>query len=45
MPRISNNSRGEIVKAGKRMAFGQIRLENAETGAPVANIWTTWILP
>lgn len=36
--------RGEIVKAGKRMVFGQIRLEDAATGAPVANIWTTWML-
>ena len=36
--------RGEIVKSGKRMVFGQFRLEDAATGAPVANIWTTWTL-
>ncbi|NNE82525.1 MAG: PaaI family thioesterase [Alphaproteobacteria bacterium] len=36
--------RGEIVKAGKRMVFGQFRLEDAATGEPVANIWTTWML-
>ena len=37
-------ARGEIVKAGKRMVFGQIRLEDGATGDPVANIWTTWML-
>lgn len=37
-------ARGEIVKAGKRMVFGQIRLEDGATGDPVANIWTTWTL-
>ena len=37
-------ARGEIVKAGKRMIFGQIRLEDGVTGDPVANIWTTWML-
>lgn len=36
--------RGEIVKAGKRMVFGQFRLEDAATGEPVANIWTSWML-
>ncbi len=36
--------RGEIVKAGKRMVFGQFKLEDAATGEPVANIWTTWML-
>lgn len=36
--------RGEIVKAGKRMVFGQFRLEDAAAGEPVANIWTTWML-
>ena len=36
--------RGEIVKAGKRMVFGQFRLEDAATSEPVANIWTTWML-
>lgn len=36
--------RGEIVKAGKRMVFGQFRLEDATTGEPVANIWTSWML-
>lgn len=44
MPRISSNGCSEIVKARKCAAFGQIRLENAETGAPVAIIWTTWML-
>jgi len=37
-------ARGEIVKAGKRMVFGQIRLDDGATGDPVANIWTTWML-
>jgi len=37
-------ARGEIVKAGKRMVFGQIRLDDGVTGEPVANIWTTWML-
>jgi len=37
-------ARGDIVKAGKRMVFGQIRLEDAATGEPVANVWTTWML-
>lgn len=37
-------ARGDIVKAGKRMVFGQIRLEDSATGDPVANIWTTWTL-
>ena len=37
-------ARGEIVKAGKRMVFGQIRLEDGATGDPVGNTWTTWML-
>jgi uncharacterized protein (TIGR00369 family) len=37
-------ARGDIVKAGKRMVFGQIRLEDGATGDPVANIWTTWMI-
>jgi acyl-coenzyme A thioesterase PaaI-like protein len=37
-------ARGEVVKAGKRMVFAQVRLEDASTGAPVANVWTTWML-
>lgn len=37
-------ARGDIVKAGKRMVFGQVRLEDGATGDPVANIWTTWML-
>ncbi len=37
-------ARGEVVKAGKRMVFAQVRLEDGATGAPVANIWTTWTL-
>ncbi len=36
--------RGEVVRAGKRMVFAQVRLEAADTGEPVANIWTTWML-
>ncbi len=42
MPKISSNGRSEFLKAGKRVASGQIRLENAATGLPVANIWTSW---
>ncbi len=37
-------ARGEVVKAGKRMVFGQVRLEDGATGEPVAHIWTTWML-
>lgn len=37
-------ARGDIVKAGKRMVFGQIRLEDGAIGDPVANIWATWML-
>lgn len=37
-------ARGDIVKAGKRMVFGQIRLEDGATGDPVAHVWTTWML-
>jgi len=37
-------ARGDVVKAGKRMVFGQIRLEDGATGAPVAHVWTTWML-
>lgn len=36
--------RGEVVKAGKRMVFAQIRLEDGTTGAPLANVWATWML-
>lgn len=35
---------GEVVKAGNRMVFAQIRLEDGATGAPLANVWTTWML-
>ena len=38
------NAKGEIVKAGKRMVFGQIRLYEAKSDTPVANVWTTWML-
>lgn len=37
-------ARGEVIKAGKRMVFGQIRMEDGASGAPVANVWTTWML-
>lgn len=37
-------ARGEVVKAGKRMVFAQVRLEDGDTGAPLANVWTTWML-
>lgn len=37
-------AKGEIVKAGKRMVFGQIRLYGVKSDTPVANVWTTWML-
>ena len=37
-------AKGEIVKAGKRMIFGQIRLYGVKSDTPVANVWTTWML-
>jgi len=37
-------ARGEVIKTGKRMVFGQIRMEDGTSGAPVANVWTTWML-
>ena len=36
--------RGAVIKAGKRMVFAQFRMEDSATGAPVANVWTTWML-
>ena len=37
-------AKGEIVKAGKRMIFGQIRLYGVKSDTPIANVWTTWML-
>jgi acyl-coenzyme A thioesterase PaaI-like protein len=37
-------ARGTIIKRGKRMVFGRIDLETADTGEPVALIQTTWTL-
>lgn len=37
-------ARGEVIKRGKRMIYGRIDLETADTGEPVALIQTTWTL-
>lgn len=37
-------ARGEVIKRGKRMIYGRIDLETAESGEPVALIQTTWTL-
>lgn len=37
-------ARGEVLRRGKRMVFGRIDLETADTGEPVALIQTTWTL-
>jgi uncharacterized protein (TIGR00369 family) len=37
-------ARGPVIKRGKRMVFGRIDLETADTGQPVALIQTTWTL-
>ena len=37
-------ARGTVIKRGKRMVFGRIDLETADTGEPVALIQTTWTL-
>ena len=37
-------ARGTVIKRGKRMIFGRIDLETADTGTHVALIQTTWKL-
>jgi uncharacterized protein (TIGR00369 family) len=37
-------ARGEVLRRGKRMVFGRIDLETADTGEAVALIQTTWTL-
>jgi uncharacterized protein (TIGR00369 family) len=37
-------ARGQVIKRGKRMIYGRVDLETAETGEPVALIQTTWTL-
>lgn len=37
-------ARGQVIKRGKRMIYGRIDLETADTGEPVALIQTTWTL-
>lgn len=37
-------ARGEVLRRGKRMVFGRIDLEAADTGEPVALIQTSWTL-
>jgi len=37
-------ARGTVIKRGKRMIFGRIDLETADTGTHVALIQTTWTL-
>jgi uncharacterized protein (TIGR00369 family) len=37
-------ARGKVLKRGKRMIYGRIDLETADTGEPVALIQTTWTL-
>lgn len=37
-------ARGAVIKRGKRMIYGRIDLETAETGEKVALIQTTWTL-
>ena len=37
-------ARGKVIKRGKRMIYGRVDLETAETGEPVALIQTTWTL-
>lgn len=37
-------ARGEVIKRGKRMVYGRIDLETADTGEKIALIQTTWTL-
>jgi len=37
-------ARGEVLRRGKRMIYGRIDLETADTGEAVALIQTTWTL-
>lgn len=37
-------ARGEVLRKGKRMIYGRIDLETADTGEAVALIQTTWTL-
>jgi uncharacterized protein (TIGR00369 family) len=37
-------ARGEVLRRGKRMVFGRIDLESADTGEQIALIQTTWTL-
>ncbi|MEP4380384.1 MAG: PaaI family thioesterase [Alphaproteobacteria bacterium] len=37
-------ARGEVLRRGKRMVYGRIDLEAADTGEPIALIQTTWTL-
>lgn len=37
-------ARGEVLRKGKRMVYGRIDLETADTGEQVALIQTTWTL-
>ncbi|MDA0786714.1 MAG: PaaI family thioesterase [Proteobacteria bacterium] len=37
-------ARGEVLRRGKRIVYGRIDLENADTGEQIALIQTTWTL-
>jgi len=37
-------ARGDVIKRGKRMIYGRIDLETADTGEKIALIQTTWTL-